>query len=119
MKKTLSLYACLFVMAILSVSASAANFVVTKTADTNDGVCDADCSLREAVGAANTAAGDDTINFDPTVFSFARTITLSAGELNVVNNGSLTVNGPALSVLHLRGNSSRRIFFVQPNAYVR
>lgn len=30
---------------------------VTKTADTNDGVCDADCSLREAVSAVNASPG--------------------------------------------------------------
>lgn len=30
---------------------------VTKTADTADGVCDADCSLREAIGASNTNPG--------------------------------------------------------------
>src|SRR4030095_3590474 len=39
-------------------------FVVTKTADTNDGVCDADCSLREAVVAANTNAGADVVTFN-------------------------------------------------------
>lgn len=39
--------------------AKGATFVVTKTADTNDGVCDADCSLREALIAvnANTSGG--------------------------------------------------------------
>src|SRR3954464_15043943 len=31
-------------------------FTVTKTADTNDGICDADCSLREAIRAANADA---------------------------------------------------------------
>ncbi len=30
---------------------------VTKTADTADGVCDADCSLREAISASNTNPG--------------------------------------------------------------
>ncbi|HQU84993.1 MAG TPA: choice-of-anchor Q domain-containing protein [Pyrinomonadaceae bacterium] len=30
-----------------------ATFTVTKTADTNDGVCDADCSFREAVARVN------------------------------------------------------------------
>ena len=40
---------------LLSIStASGADFTVTKTADTNDGVCDADCSLREAVEAASS-----------------------------------------------------------------
>ena len=38
-------------------------FNVTKTADTNDGACTpTDCSLREAVIAANVNAGKDTIN---------------------------------------------------------
>ncbi len=39
-------------------------FVVTKTADTNDGLCNADCSLREAIVAANANPGVDTIAFD-------------------------------------------------------
>lgn len=39
----------------------AATFTVTKTADTADGTCDADCSLREAVIAANANAGADDI----------------------------------------------------------
>lgn len=42
---------------------SALTFPVTKTADTNDGTCDADCSLREAIVAANAAVGLDTISF--------------------------------------------------------
>ncbi len=32
-------------------------FTVTKTADTNDNVCDADCSLREAIASANAFFG--------------------------------------------------------------
>ena len=49
-----------FVIAFSS-AGNAATFLVSKTADTNDGTCDADCSLREAVIAANAAAGADTI----------------------------------------------------------
>ena len=37
--------------------AQAATLIVTKTADTNDFFCDADCSLREAIGAANALFG--------------------------------------------------------------
>jgi len=33
----------------LSAAAFGATFTVTKTADTNDGACDADCSSRESV----------------------------------------------------------------------
>jgi CSLREA domain-containing protein len=36
-------------------------FNITKTADTADGACDRDCSLREAVVAANAAAGADVV----------------------------------------------------------
>jgi CSLREA domain-containing protein len=39
-------------------------FVVTKTADTNDGACDADCSLREAITASNSQIGTDIIVFN-------------------------------------------------------
>jgi len=49
---------------VSAVQAAAATFTVTKTADTNDGTCDTDCSLREAVAAANTNLGHDTIEFN-------------------------------------------------------
>jgi CSLREA domain-containing protein len=39
----------------------AATFVVTKTDDTNDGVCDTDCSLQEAITAANALPDADAI----------------------------------------------------------
>ena len=41
---------------------AAQQYVVTKTADTNDGTCGvADCSLREAIGASNASPGDELI----------------------------------------------------------
>lgn len=36
---------------------ASALYQVTKIADTNDGACDSDCSLREAIGAANANPG--------------------------------------------------------------
>ena len=36
-------------------------FTVTKIEDTNDGICDTDCSFREAIIAANTRLGEDSI----------------------------------------------------------
>jgi CSLREA domain-containing protein len=41
--------------------AAAATIVVTKTADTFDGTCDADCSLREAIVLANSSTNADVI----------------------------------------------------------
>src|SRR4051794_30510560 len=61
--------------------------VVTKVDDTNDGICDTDCSLREAVAVANASSGDDIINFDPTVFGSAQAILLSAGSLDITGSG--------------------------------
>jgi CSLREA domain-containing protein len=43
------------------VPAQAGTLTVTKTADTNDSSCDLDCSLREAIIAANAVQGPDTI----------------------------------------------------------
>src|SRR3989304_5976113 len=59
--------------------AQAATFTVTKTADTADGTCDADCSLREAIGAAEAAGGADTLSFDPAVFPQGTPATIAAG----------------------------------------
>jgi CSLREA domain-containing protein len=39
--------------------AGSTDLLVTKTADTNDGACDADCSLREAIIQANTFGADN------------------------------------------------------------
>jgi CSLREA domain-containing protein len=44
--------------------AVAAPFTVTSGADTDDGACDSDCTLREAIDAANRNVGEeDTIGF--------------------------------------------------------
>jgi CSLREA domain-containing protein len=77
-------------------SAAAATFTVTKEADSNDGACDADCSLREAIIAANDADGPDTINLPDGKFQL---MIAGSGE----NNGeqgdldtrfdALTING--------------------------
>jgi CSLREA domain-containing protein len=62
MKPMLLVLAC-----ALPLSAHAANYVVTKTADTADGSCDvADCSLREAILAANS--GGSTVQVPAGVY---------------------------------------------------
>jgi CSLREA domain-containing protein len=53
-------------------AALAATFTVTKTADTLDGACDADCSLREAVAAANATPGADTIVLGAATYRLTR-----------------------------------------------
>jgi|CXWL01.1.fsa_nt_gi CSLREA domain-containing protein len=73
-------------------SAPLATFTVSKTADTNDGTCNADCSLREAIGAANALAGADSIVLPAGTFQLT---IANAGGLNDDTNaqGDLDVNG--------------------------
>ena len=101
-----------FVLAIIVSMASvlnAATLTVTKTADTDDGVCDADCSLREALSVANGSVDDDGIIFDPLVFATEQTIMLSSGELIVANNGTLSLFGPDAIVTINPGGASRAL----------
>ncbi len=54
------------------ISAHAGTYSVTKTADTADGICNADCSLREAVIAANNQPGADHIFLPAGVYVLTR-----------------------------------------------
>jgi CSLREA domain-containing protein len=79
--------AAVLATALLGVGqASAATFVVTKTADTNGACAVGDCSLREAVKAANASDGDDAI----VVPSGTYALTGAAGE-DAAASGDLDV----------------------------
>jgi CSLREA domain-containing protein len=86
---------------------AAATWVVTKTADTNDGKCDGDCSLREAIAAAGSG---DTINFSG--LTLPATITLTLGDLVIGNFMTITINGPGADQLAIDGNQASRVFWV-------
>ena len=73
----------------------AATLVVTKLADADDGTCNADCSLREAIAAANAG---DTVSFAADVRG---TITLVMGDL--VIDRPLTIAGPGQRALTISG----------------
>lgn len=91
----------------------AQTLTVTKTADTNDGVCDADCSLREAVTAANALASPSAVSFALPLFSSSQTITLSLGELFIEDNHRVSITGPGANLLTISGNNSSRILRVK------
>lgn len=99
--------------------APAAIFTVTKTDDTNDGLCNSDCSLREAIAFANATPGNNNVEFDTTVFSTAQTIVLTQGQLTLRdNNGSITINGFGLNNITISGNNSSRVFLIDRGAGV-
>lgn len=108
------------VIFLLSVTTiNAATFTVTKTADSNDGVCNTDCSLREALAAANNVGSDDIIEFDSSVFLTSQTITLNNATLEIENNGSLVINGTGAELLTINGNNTFiRVIFIADNARV-
>ena len=90
------------------------SFTITKSADTNDGVCDADCSLREAVAAAiasSIATRENVINFSPAVFNTAQTITLASEAINL-SSGIFSINGPGANLLTISGNNTNQIFII-------
>ena len=95
--------------------AFAASFVVTKTADTNDGTCNADCSLREAITAANAAGTADGITF---AAGANGTITLGSALPVLANNGTLTITGNGAANTSVSGNNAVRVFEVAPGATV-
>lgn len=109
--------AALACICFFALTSSAAVYTVTKTADTNDGVCDADCSLREAVAAANGTVDNDTIEFSA-LFNSTQTITLTTGEIVFAANGSLTINGAGANLLTISGNNASRIFSSAANVAV-
>src|SRR5262245_53166430 len=70
---------------------AAATFNVTKIADTADGSCNADCSLREAIIAANANANtSDIINIPAGTY----TLTRAGANENAASTGDLDILGP-------------------------
>ena len=99
--------AILIGLAAFQVQVQAATLTVTKTADTNDLSCDADCSLREAIGAA--LPGD-------TVIVPAGTYTLTLGtEIFIDTDLTLTGAGEGVTIIEAAtqpGVANRGVFEV-------
>lgn len=102
---------CVLQILVPAQPALAATWLVTKTADTDDDVCDADCSLREAI---TVAASGDTIRFAVSLLD--QTITLTAGELVIDKN--LEISGPGATRLAISGNNASRVFHITANRTV-
>jgi hypothetical protein len=99
----------LFFFLLFSITATetfAVDFTVNQAGDAGDFTCDATCTLRDAVNAANAAATDDTISFAAGI----TTITLTS-EIQITIGGTLTITGPGANVLTIDGGAgTNRIF---------
>lgn len=91
-------------------SGSETTFVVTINADTNDGSCDAHCTLREAIVAANILSGTDMIVFS--LLPASQTITLTA--LMPHFEDDVIIDGSSMPSLTISGNSLFPIFENRP-----
>lgn len=84
------------------------SFEVNSLADPGDGVCDvAECTLREAIEAADLTIADDTINFQP---GLSGTITLTAGTLDDLYG--ITINGPGASLLTIDAQQDSPVMWI-------
>ncbi len=86
--------------------AQTSSFVVTSMDDHDDGIAGTvDCTLREAINAANANADANTITFASNVTGV---ITLRLGKL--VINHDVNILGPGAMVLGVNGNAANRVF---------
>src|SRR3989344_4612299 len=108
------------VMFFFAAPAFAATFTVTKTADTNDGVCDADCSLREAIGAANALPGADIVTLPAGTYMLSIGGTgedaNATGDMDIT--GDLTVDGAGNATTIIDGGAIDRVLTVILGAIV-
>jgi CSLREA domain-containing protein len=82
------------------------SLVVNTTNDHDDGLCGYnDCSLREAINAANSLAGDNTITFKS---GLSGVIPLGSALPNVTTN--VNIQGPGARILEVNGNNAYRVF---------
>ena len=99
-------------------SAGAATFEVNSTADAASDACDTDCTLRDAIDAANadTDGNPDTITFASSISG--STITLDGNQLDITDPEGLTITGPGAANLIIDANHESRHFYVNTAAPV-
>ena len=69
-------------------------------------------SLRDAITAANTTPGPDTITFAPSLTAGGATeFPLLRGQMQITDtSGKTTINGPGSNLMFINGNATSRIF---------
>ncbi|NIS81775.1 MAG: CSLREA domain-containing protein, partial [Anaerolineales bacterium] len=93
-------------------------YVVTKFNDTNDGVCDGDCSLREAVINSNVCPGAQTIRLPAGIYDLSIAGTLedaaATGDLDLTDDVTIIGEGAPF----IDANGIDRVFEVFDTATV-
>lgn len=93
----------LLALLVAPAAAFAGTFVVTKTEDTADGVCNSDCSLREAIIATNANFVPDTIRLGPGVYLLdrygAEEDAGDTGDLDILEDLTLTGGGAETTII--------------------
>lgn len=88
--------------------AGAAVFLPTTTDDVSDGVCDTDCTLRDAITAANQSAGFDVIVLGPGVYAVSGSGNEDQnanGDLDILDD--LTIIGASADKTSVEGSAER------------
>ena len=102
------------ILAAATFEAAAATHTVSTTLDTDDGVCDRVCSLREAIAVS---ADNDVVEFHPNLVG--KTVTLSGGFSShhaIQISQNITING--LDGVKISGGGQTQIFSVVNGAVV-
>ena len=109
MRSFLPVSVFLLIFLCLTGTAMSSTFVVTRNDDRDLATCTVgDCSLREAIKAANAAASDDVI-----LFAAGATNIILTEEIEITGNGSLTINGTGPASLLIDGGTGENgIFFL-------
>jgi CSLREA domain-containing protein len=104
----------------VAAKAQAVTFLVTRSDDPAPGACDSDCSLREAVIAANAGPGGDTIMIPAGRFRLTlggiNEDAAATGDLDLTKSTTVTGAGARLTVID--GASTDRVFDIGAGATV-
>jgi CSLREA domain-containing protein len=92
-------------------NASAVAYQVNTEADSLDGVCDSQCSIRDAVAAANAAPTNDEAQVPPGHYS------IDYGPISLIGNGEIEVEGPNPRTATIDANGNSGVFVLGAGAY--
>ena len=110
MKLQTLIFALVFTF-IFGITINAATWTVTKATNSNDNICDADCSLREAVFNADSG---DTVVFDSDLIGL--NFTLGGSEIVISDQITIDGNIDGVNVAFISGEMTNRIFNLQAGA---